>query len=153
MIPSNFVVSSALAVSSRLRNELTEARDKLERESNAMHQVHATVSDLIKGQWESKGVILNVTSKDAHNTRVQFAKVLSRNTSTELSMEHEACEGKLTLCVRSLGAEHTEALFLFDPFNEQLLEIKRSKYDNLMVGENYKKKNHTTSYWPFTDFS
>ena len=153
VIPSSFIVTSALAVSSRLRNELTKARAELEDKDTDMRKMHEAVADVIKGQWESNDVIVNVAPKDAHNTQVQFAKVLARNTSTELSMEHETYEGKLTLCVRGTRGASTQGLFLFDPFNEHLIEIKRSKYDNLMVGENYQKKTHTTSYWPFNDAS
>ena len=153
VIPSSFIVTSALAVSSRLRNELTKARAELEDKDTDMRKMHEAVADVIKGQWESNDIIVNVAPKDAHNTQVQFAKVLARNTSTELSMEHETYEGKLTLCVRGTRGASTQGLFLFDPFNEHLIEIKRSKYDNLMVGENYQKKTHTTSYWPFNDAS
>lgn len=151
VIPSSFIVTSALAVSSRLRNELAEAKAELDDKDKEMRKVHDAVADVIKGQWENNDVIVNVAPKDTCNTRVQFAKVLPRNTSTELSMQHEVYEGRLTLCVRSSRAAPTQGLFLFDPFNEHLIEIKRSKYDNLMVGENYQKKRHTTSYWPFND--
>lgn len=153
IIPLSFIVASTLAVSSRLRNELTEAKAELAEKGERMRGMHAAVADVIKGQWECNDVTINVTPKDADNTCIQFAKVLPRNTSTELSMQHEAFEGKLTLCVRSSRGAPTQELFLFDPFNEQLIEIKRSKYDNLVVGEHYQKKKHTTSYWPFNDVS
>ena len=156
VIPSTFIVSSALAVSFRLRNELTEVKAKLAEKDHDIREVHASISDVIQGQWEYNDVTLNVTPKDASNARVQFAKVLALNTSKELSMEHQVYDGKLTLCVRSRGTSTqscgtSSKTFLFDPFNEQLIEITRSKYDNLMVGEHYEKKKHTSSYWPFTD--
>ena len=155
-VPSTFIVSSALAVSSRLRNELTEVKAKLAEKDHEIREVHANISDVIQGQWEYNDVTLNVTPKDVSNTRVQFAKVLARNASGHLSMKHEVYDGKLTLCVRP-RATSTQSCgtstktFLFDPFDEQLIEITRSDYDNLMVGEHYEKKKHTSPYWPFTD--
>ena len=150
VIPSSFLVRSALAVSSRLRNELTEAKAKLVEKDKAMRDLHAGVSDVVKGQWLYNDITLNVTPTDESNTRVQLAKVLPRETTTGLTMEHEVFDGKLTLCVRS-SRENSTQTFLFDPFNEQLIQLTRSKHDNLMVGEHYAKKKHTTSYWPFTD--
>jgi hypothetical protein len=155
VIPSTFIVRSALAVSSRLRNELTEVRAKLAEKDEHIGKIHASISDVIQGQWECNDVTLNVTSKDEINTRVQFAKVLARDTDCGLTMEHEVYDGKLTLCVKSRATstkcETPTKTFLFDPFNEQLVEITRSKHDNITVGEHYEKKKHTSPYWPFTD--
>lgn len=155
VIPSAFIVSSALAVSSRLRNELTEVKAKLVEKDHEAREVHTNIRGVIQGQWEYNDVTLNVTPKDSSNTKVQFAKVLAPNTSSGLFMEHEVYDGKLTLCVQSRTTstqshETSTKTFLFDPFNEQLIELTRSKHDNLMVGEHYEKKKHT-SYWPFTD--
>ena len=155
-IPSTFIVSSALAVSSRLRNELIEAKAKLGEKNDDIRKIHASISDVIEGQWEGNDITLNVTPKDEINTRVQFAKVLARNTSCGLTMEHEVYDGKLTLCVKSRATsthscETSTKTFLFDPFGEQLVELTRSKHDNLAVGEHYEKKKHTSPYWPFMD--
>ena len=155
-IPSTFIVSSALAVSSRLRNELTEVKAKLGEKNDDIRKIHASISDVIEGQWEGNDITLNVTPKDEINTRVQFAKVLARNTSCGLTMEHEVYDGKLTLCVKSRVAatqscEASTKTFLFDPFSEQLVELTRSNHDNLVVGEHYEKKKHTSPYWPFMD--
>lgn len=156
VIPSVFIVSSALAVSSRLRNELIETKAKLAKKDHEAREVHANISDVIQGQWEHNDITLNITPKDENNTKVQFAKVLARNTSSGLCMEHEVYDGRLTLCVQSRTTSTqphgtSTKTFLFDPFNKQLIELTRSKHDNLMVGEHYEKKKHTSSYWPFTD--
>ena len=156
VIPSAFIVSSALAVSSRLRNELIQVKAKLVEKDHEAREIHANVREVIQGQWECNDVTVNVTPRDSSNTKVQFAKVLARNTSSELCMEHEVYDGRLTLCVQSRATSThphgtSTKTFLFDPFDEQLIELTRSKHNNLMVGEHYEKKKHTSSYWPFTD--
>ncbi|XP_028403044.1 putative BTB/POZ domain-containing protein At3g08660 [Dendronephthya gigantea] len=155
VIPSSFILNSSFAVASRLRNELTEAKSKLFEKDHEIRDIHASIGDVIQGQWDYNNVTLNVTPKDTSNTRIQFAKVLPRETSAGLTMEHKVYEGKLTLCVQSREAcqqtrEAPTKTYLFDPFNEQLI-LTRSKHDNLMVGEHYLRKKHTKSYWPFND--
>ena len=156
VIPPSFILTSTFAIASRLRNELTEAKAKLVEKDHEIRDIHASIGDVIQGQWDYNDVTLNVTPKDTRNTRIQFAKVLPRETSANLTMEHKVYEGKLTLCVQSRETcsqtrETLTKTYLFDPFNEQLMELTRSKHDNLMVGEHYLRKKHTKSYWPFND--
>lgn len=156
VIPLTFVTRAAFALSSRLRNELITAKALLAKKDDDIRKLQASVNDVIQGQWHCNDVAINVTTKDGGNTRVQFAKVIQRNSSGGLTMEHEVYDGKLTLCVQSRETSTqkngtTRKKFLFDPFDDQLIEIKRSKHDNLVVGEHYEKKKHTSPYWPFMD--
>ncbi|XP_046860350.1 root phototropism protein 2-like [Xenia sp. Carnegie-2017] len=152
VIPSSFVVSSALAIASRLRNHLSEAKESLKEKTRESREFHASIRDAICGQWKDNEVKLNVNTTDPNNTRVQFAKVLPQENI--MRIEHEVYDGKVTLCVQSRATSRQSngamvKKFLFDPFDERLIEITQSKHNNLIVGEHYEKTKHNQPYWPF----